>query len=48
MQHTLWRQILSTSVFVLAATVVGFGQARQVNIATDATDTANAGERGTT
>jgi hypothetical protein len=44
MQHTLWRQILSTSVFVLAATVVGFGQARQVNIATDATDTANAGD----
>jgi hypothetical protein len=44
MQNTLWRQILSTSVFVFATSVVGFGQARQVNIATDATDPGNAGD----
>jgi len=44
MQNTVWRRILSTAVFVLAATGVGLGQARRVNIATDATDTLNSGD----
>ena len=44
MQNTVWRRILSTCAFVLIGSGIGLGQARQVNIATDATDTANSGD----
>ena len=44
MQNTVWRRILSTCAFILIGSGIGLGQARQVNIATDATDTANSGD----
>jgi hypothetical protein len=44
MQNTVWRRILSTCAFILIGSGIGLGQARQVNIATDATDTGNSGD----
>jgi hypothetical protein len=44
MQMPIWRRIPSTCVLVLAASSVGLGQARLVNIPTDATDASNSAD----
>jgi hypothetical protein len=44
MQMPVWRRILSTCAFVVAASSVGLGQARLVNIPTDTTDPSNSAD----
>jgi len=44
MQSHVWRRILSLCVLLLAASATILGQARRVNIATDATDPLNNGD----